>query len=1057
MSNARAGPSGGFRPLRSSTASTTTTGTTRPRTASTTTSRPSSVASNVSRSSATATLPGVPTGMKRKTRTVSSDADKDPASAKRPALSSAFSAHVTQTSLNRQLLAAQAQVTELQNALLERQGKVDRLEADLRLMAAREEEERESRKRCEEELAGLSKEYEVESASLKKRLTDLEADHEDLDDAYSQLSHTSQSQIATLKAELATHDQQVTLFESQRNEAEESAREKDDRIRELEAIVEQMGGDELEEESENVDVDMDVKEEADLDVGNENENKDEGEVEKETTSGIVGPEWESVPRMQGWTTSEEEDDLDADADGEIDEDEDDMSMAANFAPATTAATSISGEVAADVSSPNDADIVGDTTPTQDIDVAPISASSPFALQPTIATVDDKQPEVEIEVEAYPDPGAPPPYTVSSPPSAPTTPRSESIASSSAMSIIEEGTPTRPTRGTASATPSLRSPSISASAAHPDPLSRVKSRLSFGTPSRRRNPSLGLSASPAPLSASISRAREREKDTAIVRAELTRQTAHLASLESANSRLTSELARLRTRAQGAEVLREEKRELERRVAGTDALRRRVAELEEAGAAYAARERELETRLREVQQGAARTTDENGGGGGGGTPSRTPAGVTQQLATLRRTHAALLDEHGQLKASLRACEVELADVRQDAERSARELDVLGKEAETLRDAAARKEKDRALAEREVIFLKSLVASYKSEEAVYAPPEDAEGNGTKAREKLEQRVVQLESLLEEYKAGTASLENEVNRLQRVGVSASGRPQEQWDQLAQKASLLEEAFKNAQAGISSHASRVEELEQKLFELGGEIGGGRHVPPGMRVLSLRANPAQAWADTRKEVLDRLKGENEALLARIEELEKRAPVSSPPGGLAQSDPDPGTSTENPNANTAPGAGAHGQYVPRESYEVLREETNELQSALAQREKRLLRLQQVFAGKSAEFRDALEALLGLKFAFYPNGQVRITSLYDVSASFVFQPSARSRGSGAGTGTGAGAEDGARMQLIAAGEGGPRELEGLMNTWIREEMCIPCFMASVTLECYDKWKSEQRGDA
>ena len=35
-----------------------------------------------------------------------------------------------------------------------------------------------------------------------------------------------------------------------------------------------------------------------------------------------------------------------------------------------------------------------------------------------------------------------------------------------------------------------------------------------------------------------------------------------------------------------------------------------------------------------------------------------------------------------------------------------------------------------------------------------------------------------------------------------------------------------------------IDELRQTPIELGSEIGAGRHVPPGVRVLSLRANPA---------------------------------------------------------------------------------------------------------------------------------------------------------------------------------------------------------------------------
>ena len=99
---------------------------------------------------------------------------------------------------------------------------------------------------------------------------------------------------------------------------------------------------------------------------------------------------------------------------------------------------------------------------------------------------------------------------------------------------------------------------------------------------------------------------------------------------------------------------------------------------------------------------------------------------------------------------------------------------------------------------------------------------------------------------------------------------------------------------------------------------------------------------------------------------------------------------------------------------------------------------MFTSKSAEFREAIASILGLKLAFYPNGQVRVTSMYDLCASFVFQPTSKT--------------EGARMQLVAQGEGGPQDLPELMRFWIEKEQCIPGFLASVTLECYEKSKSE-----
>jgi mitotic spindle assembly checkpoint protein MAD1 len=106
--------------------------------------------------------------------------------------------------------------------------------------------------------------------------------------------------------------------------------------------------------------------------------------------------------------------------------------------------------------------------------------------------------------------------------------------------------------------------------------------------------------------------------------------------------------------------------------------------------------------------------------------------------------------------------------------------------------------------------------------------------------------------------------------------------------------------------------------------------------------------------------------------------------------------------------------------------------------------QVFTAKSAEFREAIASILGLKLAFYPNGQVRVTSVYDLSASFVFQPAPKSSDTTSG--------EAARMQLIAQGEGGPQDLPQLMRYWVEDEQCIPGFLASVTLECWEKVKRE-----
>jgi len=88
------------------------------------------------------------------------------------------------------------------------------------------------------------------------------------------------------------------------------------------------------------------------------------------------------------------------------------------------------------------------------------------------------------------------------------------------------------------------------------------------------------------------------------------------------------------------------------------------------------------------------------------------------------------------------------------------------------------------------------------------------------------------------------------------------------QLTSLPALSLSETEAASEEQLEKIKKLEQILFELQGEIGAGNHVPPGVRVLALKQNPAQEWSDLRQAVMDRLKGENEALIKRLKELEE---------------------------------------------------------------------------------------------------------------------------------------------------------------------------------------------
>lgn len=102
-------------------------------------------------------------------------------------------------------------------------------------------------------------------------------------------------------------------------------------------------------------------------------------------------------------------------------------------------------------------------------------------------------------------------------------------------------------------------------------------------------------------------------------------------------------------------------------------------------------------------------------------------------------------------------------------------------------------------------------------------------------------------------------------------------------------------------------------------------MPRGVRVLSMKENPEQEWFDLRQAAMDRLKGENEALMKRLKELEE--------DGARSTGIDDGTNTE---------------LVPRESWELVNREKKELEDTVKQKEKRLLRLQQVLLSKPYDY-------------------------------------------------------------------------------------------------------------
>ncbi|CAI2162354.1 7367_t:CDS:10 [Funneliformis geosporum] len=132
-------------------------------------------------------------------------------------------------------------------------------------------------------------------------------------------------------------------------------------------------------------------------------------------------------------------------------------------------------------------------------------------------------------------------------------------------------------------------------------------------------------------------------------------------------------------------------------------------------------------------------------------------------------------------------------------------------------------------------------------------------------------------------------------------------------------------------------------------------------------------------------------------------------------------------------------IPIQSYLNLEEENKQLKSQVADKEKRMTRLKEVWTDKAQEYKEAVYKLLGYKLEFLENSRVRLTSKYskEYDHSFVFS-SENEHGT---------------MQLI---NGGNTEYiksqDNLIKYWVVERGSIPCFLSSLTLSLFEQYKSE-----
>lgn len=410
--------------------------------------------------------------------------------------------------------------------------------------------------------------------------------------------------------------------------------------------------------------------------------------------------------------------------------------------------------------------------------------------------------------------------------------------------------------------------------------------------------------------------------AVIKRELSEQVSHIRKLESTNREQHAELKHLRRVHKAVEVVEEEKRALENRVSLMGDIEKNL------------REAQLQRQILEDER-RSWTSYLESEGGIGRVEFDSPEDVARALVRERVENASLLQKIGAVQPELLEKDEIIKSLEEERSKIYSEMEKLRSSGASGNDnrARIRLERQRALAIKEVDLLREQLRTFDSEEQTYHSENQFDAIKS-------QRIAELEDLLDQHRTEIKNLNTEISSLENRAPAAPQsplkRPREedaddhQLGQLSRKNRKLQDALSSLQSTYALLQTEHAALQSQLSSL--------QQSAKTRILSLRSNPSDDFEATKLSTLTTLRQENKDLLAQLE-----------------------------NRHDAAGT----RLVPQSTLENLRLEMQDLEQQVRDKEKRMLRLKEIFGKKSLEFREAVFSLLGWKTDFRPNGKVALS--------------------------------------------------------------------------------------
>jgi mitotic spindle assembly checkpoint protein MAD1 len=476
--------------------------------------------------------------------------------------------------------------------------------------------------------------------------------------------------------------------------------------------------------------------------------------------------------------------------------------------------------------------------------------------------------------------------------------------------------------------------------------------------------------------------------AIIKRDLGEQVSHIKKLEALSRKQAAELEHYKQLHKSIEIVEEEKRSLQRKVDSIEGLQNELGEAQ------------IQRRRLEDERLAWTAYLESQAGADGEAEFDSPEALARAFIEERLRTATLIERTGSLETEILEKDGVIQELESQKSNLAEQIEKLkttgSSSASGDSKARLRLERQRALAIKEVEYLRAQLKTFDTEDTTFQPDNVDEAKIKRIQE-LEDMVDQYRQEVQTLHADLATRESSTPAPETAGTKRPRDPSEDNEHIG----VLSRKNRKLQDELTTLQTSTKVLQKEL-EVAQERLTAATKQSSTRILSLRSNPTSDHEAIKQSTLDALRKENADLLAHIQSG-KRSTITT---------------------------------IPISSLEAAQRDVRNAQIELAEAKKGKDRLMKVWRLKTQEFRELVISLLGWDVVFMPNGKTKVTSDFyprkgEEENSIEF--------------------DGEKGTMKVSG--GPQSkfagrISEQIKYWVHEKGSVPCFLAALTMEFYDE---------